>query len=89
MPPQERGGASAAQDELPSPFQTCGGKGVSTLIHEGATTPARRRLTLEGTPDLTIDGTERRRQRPEDPAAQQAHYSSKKKTHTDKSILLI
>jgi len=46
-------------------------------------------LALEGTPDFALDGTERRRQRPQDPAAQKDHYSGKKKTHTDKNIILI
>ena len=50
-----------------------------------ATTP----LTWEGAPALAIDGTERRRQRPQDPRVQQAHYSGKKKAHTDKNILLV
>ena len=46
-------------------------------------------LAWEGTPDLAIDGTERRRQRPTDPTLQQEHYSGKKKTHTDKNLLLV
>jgi Helix-turn-helix of DDE superfamily endonuclease/DDE superfamily endonuclease len=46
-------------------------------------------LALEGAPELAIDGTERRRQRPTKAAQQQAHYSGKKKTHTDKNILLV
>ena len=46
-------------------------------------------LALEGTPDLALDGTERRRQRPQDAAEQRAHYSGKKKTHTDKNLVLI
>ncbi len=46
-------------------------------------------LTREGAPTLAIDGTERRRQRPQDPSAQQAHYSGKKKAHTDKNILVV
>ena len=46
-------------------------------------------LAVEGTPDLALDGTERRRQRPQDPAAQKAHYSGKKKTHTDKNLVLV
>ena len=46
-------------------------------------------LTLEGAPALAIDGTERRRQRPQDAVAQQEHYSGKKKTHTDKNLLLV
>jgi len=50
-----------------------------------ATTP----LTREGAPALAIDGTERRRQRPTDTAQQRAHYSGKKKAHTDKNLLLV
>ena len=50
---------------------------------------AHHHLALEGGPDLAIDGTERRRQRPTDTAQQKAHYSGKKKTHTDKNLLLI
>ena len=39
--------------------------------------------------DLVLDGTERRRQRPLNPARQVAHYSGKKKAHTDKNLLLV
>jgi len=46
-------------------------------------------LALEGAPDMAIDGTERRRQRPSAPSQQQEHYSGKKKTHTDKNLLLV
>jgi hypothetical protein len=46
-------------------------------------------LTWEGAPDLAIDGTERRRQRPVDPTKHQEHSSGKKKTHTDKNLLLV
>jgi hypothetical protein len=45
-------------------------------------------LALEGAPAMAIDGTERRRQRPTKAAQQQEQYSGKKKTHTDKNILL-
>jgi len=45
-------------------------------------------LVNEGAPDLLIDGTERRRQRPKDPEQQGKHYSGKKKAHSDKNILL-
>lgn len=38
--------------------------------------------------DLLIDGSERRRQRPQDEQAQSDHYSGKKKTHSDKNLLL-
>ena len=54
---------------------------------------ARRVATSElaraGGPNLTIDGSERRRQRPQDHTQQKAHYSGKKKAHTDKNILLV
>ena len=50
---------------------------------------AHHPLALEGGPDLAIDGTERRRQRPADATKQKAHYSGKKKTHTDKNLLLV
>jgi hypothetical protein len=46
-------------------------------------------LALEGAPAVALDGTERRRQRPVEPTTQQEHYSGKKKTHTDKHLLLV
>jgi hypothetical protein len=46
-------------------------------------------LLCEGAPAGVIDGTERRRQRPTDVQRQKEHYSGKKKTHTDKNILLV
>jgi DDE superfamily endonuclease len=46
-------------------------------------------LALEGAPEGVIDGTERRRQRPTDAAQQKEQYSGKKKTHTDKNLLLV
>jgi hypothetical protein len=42
-----------------------------------------------GAPLLIIDGTERRRQRPKKPEKQALHYSGKKKTHTDKNVLVV
>jgi len=42
-----------------------------------------------GAPRLIIDGTERRRQRPKKTEKQAAHYSGKKKAHTDKNVLLV
>jgi hypothetical protein len=45
-------------------------------------------LVTEAGPDLVIDGTERRRQRPKDAQQQRETYSGKKKSHTDKNILL-
>jgi DDE superfamily endonuclease len=50
---------------------------------------AHNPVALEGPPVLAIDGTERRRQRPTDATQQKEHYSGKKKTHTDKNILLV
>ena len=40
-------------------------------------------------PDLIIDGTERRRQRPKSAEKQTAHYSGKKKTHCDKNVVIV
>jgi len=54
-----------------------------------ATRLATSPLILEGAPTGAIDGTERRRQRPKDAQLQKEYYSGKKKTHTDKNILLI
>jgi hypothetical protein len=41
-----------------------------------------------GSPDWLIDGTEHRRQRPKQPEKQVLHYSGKKKTHSDKNVLV-
>ena len=46
-------------------------------------------LANEAAPDLLLDGTERRRQRPRDAQRQKACYSGKKKAHTDKNLLLV
>jgi DDE superfamily endonuclease/Helix-turn-helix of DDE superfamily endonuclease len=35
-----------------------------------------------------LDGTERRRQRPKNPGKQRAHYSGRKKTHSDKNLVV-
>jgi len=40
-------------------------------------------------PELIIDGTERRRQRPKSPEKQALHYSGKKKTHSDKNVVIV
>ena len=50
---------------------------------------AHHHLALEGGPDLAIDGTARRRQRPADATKQKAHDSGKKKTPTDKHLLRV
>jgi len=39
--------------------------------------------------DLILDGVERRRQRPKKPQIQAVHYSGKKKTHTDKNVVVV
>ena len=39
--------------------------------------------------DYIIDGTERRRQRPKSPEKQALHYSGKKKTHSDKNLVVV
>lgn len=39
--------------------------------------------------DVIIDGTDRRRQRPKNPEKQALHYTGKRKTHTDKNVLLV
>jgi len=46
-------------------------------------------LVHEVGPDLLIDGTERRRQRPKEAQQQRDSYSGKKKSHTDKNVLLV
>ena len=40
-------------------------------------------------PRLIIDGTERRRQRPKNPEKQAAHYSGRKKIHSDKNLVVV
>lgn len=46
-------------------------------------------LAVEATAALVLDGTERRRQRPQEALAQREQYSGKKKCHTDKNLLLV
>jgi len=50
---------------------------------------AKSPLMAEAAADLLIDGTERRRQRPQETKKQEQHYSGKKKTHTDKNLVLV
>jgi hypothetical protein len=50
---------------------------------------ALRPLAQEGSPALALDGTERRRQRPTDPAQPQEPYSGKKKAPTDNNLFLV
>jgi hypothetical protein len=46
-------------------------------------------LALEGAPEVVIDGTERRRQRPTDAAQHKEQDSGKKKTPTDTNLWLV
>ena len=50
---------------------------------------AQSQAAAEAEPLLIIDGTERRRQRPKNPEKQALHYSGKKKTHTDKNVVIV
>ena len=50
---------------------------------------ATRALACAGGPDLTMDGSERRRQRPKAHAQQKKPYRGKQKAHTDTNILLV
>lgn len=56
-------------------------------VRSGATL-AESLAKAELPPDYLVDGTERRRQRPQERSAQTDHYSGKKKAHTDKNLLL-
>src|SRR5947209_10515449 len=49
---------------------------------------ARRPAESQDRRIVIIDGTERRRQRPKNAEQQALHYSGKKKTHTDKNVLV-
>ena len=49
---------------------------------------ARRAGQPKGSQALIIDGSERRRERPKQAEKQALHYSGKKKTHTDKNVLV-
>jgi DDE superfamily endonuclease/Helix-turn-helix of DDE superfamily endonuclease len=50
---------------------------------------AQNQPSSETEPLLIIDGTERRRQRPKNREKQARHYSGKKKTHSDKNIVIV
>lgn len=54
------------------------GSGVATAVEARA-----------GAPNLSLDGTERRVQRPVDAVQQREKYSGKKKTHTEKNLVLV
>lgn len=50
---------------------------------------AMKRGRQTDTHDVIIDGVERRRQRPKDREMQAIHYSGKKKTHSDKNVVVV
>jgi len=53
--------------------------------------PKKFRTKEKDRPDAleaAIDGTERRRQRPKDAEKQALHYSGKRKSHTDKNVII-
>lgn len=54
---------------------------------DGAQVARHERRQAEA-PDLIVDGVERRRQRPKDPQIQAMHYSGKRKTHSDKNLVV-
>ncbi len=65
----------------------------TALDHQGCLperNPEKVKETAADTPEreFAIDGTERERQRPQDPQAQSAYYSGKKKKHTVKNNLI-
>ena len=59
-----------------APERDASGVATSLLAHEGA-------------PDMVLDGTERRRQRPTDAAQHKEQYSGTKKMPMDKNLLLV
>jgi len=69
---------------------------LQQALAELGLTPVRDASLLAGSEatqaapaDWGLDGTERRRQRPHESDTQRAHYSGKKKTHTDKNIFMV
>jgi hypothetical protein len=62
---------------------------LAVVPERDASRVATSPLELEGAPHVALDGTERRRQRPQDAIAHTAHDSGKKQTHTDNNLLLV
>ena len=64
--------------------------GELKLMPEREATKVVERMKGQATPASgVVDATKRRRNRPVDATKQQAHYSGKKKAHTDKNIVLV
>jgi len=61
---------------------------LTTAIERAGHAPAREQPAA-APQALLLDGTERPRQRPQDPAQREAYYSGKKKRHTHKNVLLV
>ena len=59
-----------------------------TPAREGAAVAAAVEASAGG-PNLSVDATERRVQRPRDPVQQREKYSGKKKTHTEKNLVVV
>jgi hypothetical protein len=62
---------------------------LGTLPEREAHAFARTESLQGSAPRLIIDGTERRRQRPKSPEKQAAHYSGRKKIHSDKNVVVV
>lgn len=68
---------------------------LNKTLEEMAFMPARQPLELldklesEGKQDVSVDGTERRINRPKDDEEQKKHYSGRKKTHTIKNLIIV
>lgn len=62
---------------------------LGTLPERNPRQFARHERRKSKSKTLIIDGTERRRQRPKNPEKQALHYSGKKKTHSDKNIMIV
>lgn len=64
---------------------------LDELGYEPERDPKKFKKSEQGQKDAAeaiIDGTERRRQRPKDAKKQALHYSGKKKTHSDKNVVI-
>jgi hypothetical protein len=64
---------------------------LDDLGYEPERDPQKFRKREQGQKDASIsviDGTERRRQRPKEAKKQALHYSGKKKTHSDKNVVI-
>jgi hypothetical protein len=63
--------------------------GLGVLPERDGAQLARHERQQGEAPDLIVDGVERRRLRPKDAKMQTIHYSGKKKTHSDKNVVVV